>query len=325
MATTKTTTAKKTTSKKANLKIVEKKVSAERKTLYTAVMNNLRPLYTVNGEVITKVGDIPLELLEIDPSYQGYRVHNKINQLIANWDWRKLDLITLVPHPETCSYSVVDGQGRTLAAKALNLTSLSAKVLLDAPSDPIERLRYEADIFVRQDDQEEKLRAVEKHLALTLVDDPTALIMNKVMKKYHVSFVNTAGRRVGRVLGSYQGTFDIAKAYGEDALEYIFSIIENAGWGECSNAYATGTMWALKVIYTVHDDKRNETHKYLSTVLREFEPITMKAKAMAKYPARDYRQALSMFFEDLLIDAYIIDKATYKESLSAKAKRKFVK
>lgn len=302
-----------------NMKVVTKKgISNERKALFNAIMNNLRPLYTVNGDILTKVGDIPLDLLIVDDSYQGYRVHKKINSLVANWDYRKLDLITVVPHYDTYTFSVVDGQGRTIAARNLKLDSLCAKVLMDAPTDPKERLKYEADIFVRQDDQLEKLRAVEKHLAYGLIGDEAALAMNRVMKKYHINFVDGQGNRSSRILGSYSETFNIVKLYGEDALEYIFAIIENAGWGDATNGYSVGIVRALKFMYMVHEEERKNSYEYLSAKLRNMDPQVFKANATVKYPARDYRQAMALYMEDLLIDAGVVEKATYKESVFTK-------
>ena len=48
-------------------------------------------------------------------------------------------------------------------------------------------------------------------------------------KKYGITFVSTKGQRDESILGSYTDTYSIAKVHGEKCLDFIFSIIANAG------------------------------------------------------------------------------------------------
>lgn len=74
------------------------------------------------------------------------------------------------------------------------------------------------------------VRLVEKHRPNVIRGDKGACVVDKFCKEYDVAFTNTSGQRNSAILGSYAEVYDIAKTEnGEKILEFIFSIIENAG------------------------------------------------------------------------------------------------
>ena len=79
------------------------------------------------------------------------RTHKHLNRLRNKWDERKLIPIILVLHPEEYRLAVVDGQGRSIVASEKEIDRLNAIILMDAPEDPDERLKFETEYFIGQD------------------------------------------------------------------------------------------------------------------------------------------------------------------------------
>ena len=235
----------------------------------------------------------------------------KIKQLEEKWDERKLSNITLVPHPEEHRFAIVDGQGRFLVAPKKGLDKLFATILLDAPENPEERLKFEAEYFIGQDSEVENVKPLEKHPARVIIVDDAATKLENLLKKYRIKFVGTKGNREESVLGSYTDTYSIVKAHGEKCLDFIFSIISNAGWDKESNGYATFVIRSLKDIWIAHPNDRNKIHEFLSEKLREIDPGSFSSDAKARYPKRDHRISCVLYTEDLVCDELGIKKRIY--------------
>ena len=242
------------------------------------------------------------------------RTHKHLNRLKNKWDERKLTPIILVPHPEEYRFAVVDGQGRCLVAPEKGMDRLNAIILMDAPEDLDERLKFEAEYFIGQDSEVENVKPLEKHLSRVIIGDSAAVSLDKLLNKYGIKFVATKGNREESVLGSYTDTYSIVKVHGEKCLDFIFSIIDNAGWNKETNGYATFVMRALREVWIAHPNDRKEIHRYLSKELRQIDPALFSAEAKAKYPKRDHRVSCVLYAEDLVCDELGIEKKIYVEN-----------
>lgn len=282
---------------------------------FNDIVANIKPLMTTgkgkNQRAITGSAVVPLSCCFVDSRYQGMRSHKHLNRLKNKWDERKLTPIILVPHPEEYRFAVVDGQGRCLVAPEKGMDRLNAIILMDAPEDLDERLKFEAEYFIGQDSEVENVKPLEKHLSRVIIGDTAATLLDKLLNKYGIKFVATKGNREESVLGSYTDTYSIVKVHGEKCLDFIFSIIENAGWNKETNGYATFVMRALREIWIAHPNDRKEIHTFLSRELRQIDPALFSANAKTKYPKRDHRVSCVLYVEDLVCDGLGIEKKIY--------------
>lgn len=285
---------------------------------FNDIVANIKPLMTVgkgkNQRAITGSAVVPLSCCFADSRYQGMRTHKHLNRLKNKWDERKLTPIILVPHPEEYRFAVVDGQGRCLVAPEKGMDRLNAIILMDAPEDLDERLKFEAEYFIGQDSEVENVKPLEKHLSRVIIGDSAAVSLDKLLNKYGIKFVATKGNREESVLGSYTDTYSIVKVHGEKCLDFIFSIIDNAGWNKETNGYATFVMRALREVWIAHPNDRKEIHRYLSKELRQIDPALFSAEAKSKYPKRDHRVSCVLYVEDLVCDGLGIEKKIYVEN-----------
>lgn len=282
---------------------------------FNDVMANIKPMMTKGKgktlHTITGSACVPLDLCYVDERYQGMRKHSNIKKLENNWDERKLSNITLVPHPEEHRFAIVDGQGRYMVAPTKNLDRLWATILLDAPEDYNERLKFEAGYFIGQDLEVENVKPFEKHLARVIIGEPAALILDGFLEEYGIKIISTKGKRDKSVLGSYTDTYSIAKVHGEKCLQFIFSIISNAGWNNETNGFSTFVMRALREVWVAHPNNRTEIQEFLSKRLRQLDPALFNANAKTKYPKRDHRAACVLYLEDIVCDGLKLEKKIY--------------
>lgn len=282
---------------------------------YNDIMANISPMQTVgkgkNMRTVTGCAVVPLSCCFVDTRYQGMRTHKHLNRLRNKFDVRKLTPITLVPHPEEHRFAIVDGQGRSIVAPEKGMDRLYATILMDAPDDLNERLKFEAEYFINQDAEVENVKPLEKHLARVIIGDEAATILEKLLIKYGIKFVSNKGNREESVLGSYTDTYSIAKVHGEKCLDFIFSIIENAGWNKETNGYSTFVMRSLREVWIAHPTDRKEIQTFLSKELRQIDPQLFSANAKAKYPKRDHRASCILYTEDMVCQALGIEKKIY--------------
>ena len=285
---------------------------------FNDIVANIKPLMTVgkgkNQRAITGSAVVPLSCCFVDSRYQGMRTHKHLNRLKNKWDERKLTPIILVPHPEEYRFAVVDGQGRCLVAPEKGMDRLNAIILMDAPEDLNERLKFEAEYFIGQDSEVENVKPLEKHLSRVIIGDSAAVSLDKLLNKYGIKFVASKGNREESVLGSYTDTYSIVKVHGEKCLDFIFSIIDNAGWNKETNGYATFVMRALREVWIAHPNDRKEIYRFLSKELRQIDPALFSAEAKSKYPKRDHRVSCVLYVEDLVCDGLGIEKKIYLEN-----------
>lgn len=287
-------------------------MARQRKQAFENIMANVKPMLMdgigKNSHMVTALANVPIELCFVDPSYQGDRQHKKIKQLEANFDKRKLTPITLVPHYDEYRFAIVDGQGRFIVCPKMGMTHLYATILMDAPDNPEDRLRFEAEHFIGQDTEVENVKPLEKHLARVILNEPAAVALDNACKKYGVKYKATTGSRSESILGSYLYTYKIAKTHGEDCLNFIFSIIKNAGWDHEKNGYAVYTMKALETMYTEHPNDRKYIHKLLFEEFRQMDPALFSSVSRAKYQYRDTRVTCTLYTEDLVCEKLKLQK-----------------
>lgn len=285
---------------------------------FNDIMATIKPLMTSgkgkNIKMITGSTVVPLSCCFVDSRYQGMRTHKHLNRLKNKWDERKLTPIILVPHPEEYRFAVVDGQGRCLVAPDKGMDCLNAIILMDVPEDLDERLKFEAEYFIGQDSEVENVKPLEKHLSRVIIGDSAAVSLDKLLNKYGIKFVATKGNREESVLGSYTDTYSIVKVHGEKCLDFIFSIIDNAGWNKETNGYATFVMRALREVWIAHPNDRKEIHRFLSKELRQIDPALFSANAKTKYPKRDHRVSCVLYVEDLVCEGLGIEKKIYVDN-----------
>ena len=249
---------------------------------------------------------LPVELMEIDSRYQTEaRTERDLRYLTNNWNENKLLPLIGVPHWEEGKVYLVDGYGRWIASQVVDkkkYKELDVMLILNAPTEPNERLKFEAELYAFQGSEVKDVTAIQKHGAMLVLDDKTTEILEKMKNRYGFEYSSVKGNREASVLGSYTETLRLCSIDNGKAAEYVFDICEGAGFDRKSNGYASYVMRGLRDIYRIYTNNREDTKKFLIKELRKITPITLKANAVVKYPMLDFRTASSLYLEDMVVN-----------------------
>ena len=257
---------------------------------------------------------IPVNLLAVDETYQTEdRTERSINYLVNNFDRNKLMPITVVPHYEEGLFYIVDGFGRVISTQLIDKKNgttefkhITALVLLNAPEDPKERRKFEAELYAYQDRDVAKLKPIQRHGAKLILGDKATCILEEMKEKYGFEYTDRSGRRTGGVLGSYTEALNIC-GIGSDCADYVFNICKVARFSTFSNGYSTYVLRALKDAYKYYPNITVETQVLLCEKLRGMTPTHLKSFAVARYPMLEHKAAVSFYVEDMIVD-YLDEK-----------------
>lgn len=301
-----------------NNKEKESKIQDSQKILFDTTYANMKECGKKGSGKY--VASIPVELLRIDFAYQRITTSTpaRLKKLANHWREDKLMPMIVVAHPEEFSFYIVDGFHRfTVATTMLKSVykALDAIVLTNAPEEAAKRQKFEAELFVTQNEEVERITPIQMHKARLLIGDGAAAGLQKMLDKYNVSYVATSGQREQAVLGSYETAYGIAKRNGNTCLEFIFSIIDNAGWRTETNGYSKAIMKGFKDVWCAYptQTKHKLMHTYYSEELRKIDPRLLIAKSRSRYPERSEKQIVALYLADMLIEDLGFEKSDYFE------------
>ena len=286
-----------------------------------------KELYDIITPNVQKIGNkyfanVPVQLIFVDPEYQRVETRSKerVTTLAQHWCDAKMDPIRLVAHPDENRFACVDGLGRLTAKMLLNASNteesfasltIEAEVIFNAPLDPIERRKYEAELFATQLDYVEDLKHYQKHKANILRGVRENIILQGICEEYNVSVVpHGRGRVSNGVLGDFKGALNICKKpNGGDILRNIFKIISRAGWDESPSAYSKYVIQSIRKILETYPSNSDEIVEFLGDKFRGIEPLILKAEGNHFYPERGCQETrCTLYLQDIVCDALGLDR-----------------
>lgn len=262
-----------------------------------------------NGQNVAII-KVPVYMMAIDESYQTVdRTARKLNYLTSRWDERKIGVLTVVPHEDEGLCYIVDGFGRWQASQIVDkakYTHLDCAVLLNAPDDPTERRKFEAELFANQNRDVAKLKPVDKHGAMQVLEDPAALALDELQGRYGFTIGkrryngdNATGMTINNV---YQVLYDGITSYGKGLGEWYFDICKRSGFANKTYGYTRYTYNAIRDMYVSYPEKRNEIADILIDYFRPITPQEFKAEAVTRYPKLDSVTACAVYVEDIVTE-----------------------
>ena len=266
---------------------------------------------------------VPRKMFAIDSAYQtAERTERSLNYLINDFRKEKLLPVTGVPHDEEGKIYLVDGYGRWKASEIVDAKNgtndyeyLECMVILNAPTEPNARRKYEAEMYAFQNKNVAKLTALQKHGAYKCMEDKAAIIFDKMQSEYKFvpSYISGV-KKTGQI--SYNDFYAICKTYGEECARFIMEICKGAGLHLKAYGYSSYVIRGLRDIWRYYPDNREDAKEFLIGWLRERTPEIFKAKAVSRYPMPDYRSACSLYMEDLLVDNIDLKHVRHAEGKS---------
>ena len=272
---------------------------------YDLIMKNARE---IGGR---KFVSIPLELLEIDESYQrvNYISKDKVKSLISNFDMNKCEPILVAPHPETCTFAVINGCHRMIASEVLKLGDMCAMIAEGLPTEPEERRIKEAELFCEQNVHVDHMAPAHKHKAYVKMGIKKYVVLDECVKKrklllnVHELKNMDKGKQDElkaegyKVLSGYSAALATAgHSNGSEVLNTVFDIIEATAWHYASGGYGANIIKVLSSMVNLYNMDPVVTQAIIN-VLAPMEPKIFLSKSLAKYPGRRESEAMLMFLD----------------------------
>lgn len=256
---------------------------------------------------------IPLSLLEIDETYQ--RVYNinmdKVKNLKDHFDINKCDPILVAPHPETCTFAVINGGHRMLATEMLygEKYSIDAVIAEGLSEDPEERRKEEAKLFCEQNIHVDHMAPAHKHNAYVTMGVKKYVILNECIKDRKLILNKHELKNLDkekqdeliaegfRVLTGYtEALRAAAHSKGKEMVTTIFDIIEKSGWHFATNGYGNNVIRPVSAVLNMHDFDPAVTQAIIN-VFSPMDPELFMSKSHAEYPGRKEKERLTMYLE----------------------------
>ncbi len=260
---------------------------------------------TIGENKTIDILSVPVYLLAIDKRYQtDIRTKRNLSYLVDNWDERKLLPLIGVPHMEEGLIYLVDGYGRLNASQIVDrekYKEMTVMVIMNAPKDEDERLKFEAEQYAFQNKDVAKVTPIQKHAALEIIGDSRVKLLNKMQKKYNFLLASVSGQRNHSVIGSYSQVLDYCK-YKEECLDFIFGTLQKGGFNYKVNGYASYVIKSLKDIYfNFKDYDRDKISDIIGNFFRGIEVNYLRAESTVRYPLLTTKMAVSMYLEDYIV------------------------
>ena len=61
---------------------------------------------------------------------------------------------------------------------------------------------------------------------------------------------------------------------------------------------------SLRDVYKLYSKDRTKIKKFLVNILRKTTPVLLKSQAVSKYPVLDFRTAVSLYVEDMVVKEF---------------------
>lgn len=284
-------------------KVVDKKIPNN--LAYNMIMKN------AHLEGNRRVATIPLELLVIDDSYQRVNCisKEKIKSLISHFDINKCDAILVAPHPETCTFAVINGSHRIIATDVLKLGDIFAVFAENLPTEPNARRMKEAELFCDQNKDVDHMSPAHKHNAYVTMGVKKHVVLEECLKGRKL-FIDShilknkpdeekdaliaEGYKI--LTGYNEAVHAAAHSRGKELLNTIFDIIAKSGWHEESNGYSSNVIRSISAVINLHDFDPAVTEAIIN-IFTNIKPKLFMAKAYAAFPGRKEKEAHIMWLE----------------------------
>lgn len=253
--------------------------------------------YTLWGK---KIADIPVDLLELDHSYQRIETGNA-KKIADNWDKEACEFL-LVSYRNGKFY-VIDGQHRLIAAKIKGIESLPCVIFTGLTKSE------EARRFSIQGNGRKKLTPNDTFKAnlecgnTEYKEVATDMEIKRICDKYGVTItksnfnLNCSPKR----LRSISRPRIIINGTGSECFEWILNVITNSNWDECVDAYEKDMLMLFRAYYIEHTRIGNmeEATEKITKVMNSMTPKELIAQAVVEYPAHTKATAMKIKLAEL--------------------------
>ena len=226
---------------------IERENQAFLKNLYASIQ---RELEKVNYSRNWAVRQVPQCVPTKDDKYQREAKPSEVTYLVNHFDMNKVDvkLCSLRKDENGIFHLLVIDGWHTLSMLRIiakiepeKMYKFASKIYIDLTQ------KQEADIFSTQNEGHTNIRGYERYKAEIVAEKPCALAIQRQLKMFGLTTKNDITSQVNRVrnVNAIEELYRIYKKNGEEAINYTFQLIHDAGWEDSTWAYKQRTLGGI--------------------------------------------------------------------------------
>lgn len=263
-----------------------------KETLAHVVMNNTYELW---GK---RIASVPVELLELDHSYQRTETGNA-NKLAENWDDTACEFL-LVSFRDNKFY-VIDGQHRMIAARINGIKSLPC-VILTGLTRSEEARRFSVQgmgrkVLTPNDTFKANIECGNTKYKEVYTDMEIKRICDKHNIKITLSNFNPMINP--KKLRSISRARIIVNSSGSNCLEWILDTITSSNWEYCTDAYEKDILMLFKTYYTENIEDLDNARERLIAIMNAITPREFVANAITTFINHSKNSALKLYLSKI--------------------------
>lgn len=235
---------------------------------------------------------IPLSLMKVDrQSYQREEKRHIMN-MVKNWDDEQCSILLVNYRSDEGYFYVIDGQHRTIAASLLGLEYLVCEIYKDLT------VEEEAKRYLQYNTGTKSLSPFDTFKANICWGESTDVAIKEVCDKHDIEIIDRKSKN--RSLRSVSSARDIMRNGGILALDWIFSLIEDAHWEDFKESYSSDILKGLQSIYIKYNSNLNTVRKCLIDFMKGSNPSEMIGIGNAEYPTQGRATRIRLVFEEIV-------------------------
>ena len=205
------------------------------------------------------------EYLAISRIYQTeFRTNRDSSDLESKFDWNLCGALTATFDRNTGTFVLIDGQNRAkVILKREPDAEIPVMVILYAPDDYAERIKFEAKLFVNQNIATKNVTENEKLEALAEQGDVAAINLLTLLKEYGVERTSKGGKLPQNTIRDASTYKKFISKHGYAGGKWVFDIYKYSGFRAYESAYARQYFKAFGFAYDKYPMYRDEIKDYL--------------------------------------------------------------
>ena len=233
--------------------------------------------------------EVPLSEMRVELGYQR-PCGKEIKKLVENWDIDKCD--ALIVSYRDGLFWIIDGQHRAVAARIKGVEFLTCDIRQNLTP------HEEASIFVHQKDNVKRLTPCDIYRADVYNGEKYALDIKELCEKYHVQVIKDRGQSAAGEIGSISMAKKIYDAGGISALEWVLSVLMDAGYSNYTNGLSKQMMNLVYKQRLRFMSNLNAGKEKLSKFMGQYSPRMLISLAMSEYKGQATDAALDMYLKE---------------------------
>lgn len=217
------------------------------------------------------VRDLPISLIEVDMDYQREPKPSEIMNILMNYKPTRVDIkLASIRKDENGNYHIylIDGFHTIVVEKLKGKTSICCKVIINHTK------KMESDLFGSQNEGKTNIRGKERYRSDLVAGKEIAVAIDTLTRKYGLTVKIDDANKTSTItrtrnINSIEELYRIVRRNGADGLEYVFKMIEEAGWSDNKMAYTQRVLGGIAGTYNICKDNEDKREILLTCLKRD--------------------------------------------------------